>query len=54
VLAVEETPAEVVVTAETVADIAECATRGVRAEAKDRLWVDIRDLPCFGRPARLV
>ena len=26
----------------------------MRAEAKDRLRVDIRDLPCFGRPARLV
>ena len=30
------------------------ATCGVRAEAQDRLRVDIRDLPCFGRPARLV
>ena len=31
-----------------------CPTCGVRAQAKDRMRVDIRDLPCFGRPARLV
>ena len=54
VLAVEETPSEVVVTVETVADFVGCPTCGVRAEAKDRTRVDIRDLPCFGRPARLV
>ena len=54
VLAVEETPSEVIVTVETTADFVGCPTCGVRAEAKDRLRVDIRDLPCFGRPARLV
>src|SRR5271155_3934826 len=54
VLAVEETPSEVVVTVETVVDFVGCPTCGVRAEAKDRIRVDIRDLPCFGRPARLV
>jgi transposase len=54
VLTVEETPAEVVVTVETTADVVGCSTCGVRAEAKDRLTVDIRDLPCFGRPAHLV
>ena len=27
---------------------------GVRAEAQDRRPVHLRDLPCFGRPARLV
>ena len=54
VLAVEETPSEVVVMVETTADFVGCATCGVRAEAKDRVRVDIRDLPCFGRPARLV
>ena len=42
------------VTVETTADVAGCSTCGVRAEAQDRLRVDIRDLPCFGRPARLV
>ena len=54
VLAVEETASEVVVTVETVEDFVGCPTCGVRAEAKDRIRVDIRDLPCFGRPARLV
>jgi transposase len=54
VLAVEETTDELVVTVETTAEIVGCMTCGVRAEAKDRLRVDIRDLPCFGRPARLV
>jgi transposase len=54
VLAVEETRAEVIVTVETTADFVGCPSCGVRALAKDRLRVDIRDLPCFGRPARLV
>ena len=54
VLDVDETPAEVVVTVETTVDLVGCAICGVRAGAHDRLRVDIRDLPCFGRPARLV
>ena len=54
VLAVDETPSEVIVTVETMDDFVGCPTCGVRAVAKDRLRVDIRDLPCFGRPARLV
>ncbi len=54
VLSVEETPSEVIVTVETTADFVGCPTCGVRAEAKDRVRVDIRDLPCFGRSARLV
>jgi transposase len=54
VLAVEETPSEVIVTVETTADFVGCPSCGVRAEAKDRFRVDIRDLPCFGRPARQV
>src|SRR5271168_2778985 len=54
VLAVEETPSEVIVTVETIADFVGCAACGVRAVAKDRIQVEIRDLPCFGRPARLV
>ena len=41
-------------TVETTTDVVGCASCGVRAVAKDRLRVDIRDLPCFGRPARLV
>lgn len=33
--------------------MAGCAECGVRAEAQDRMAVEIRDLACFGRPARL-
>ena len=54
VLTSEETSSEVIVTVETTADFVGCSSCGVRAEAKDRVRVDIRDLPCFGRPARLV
>ena len=54
VLKVDRLPAEMTVTVETTADVAGCATCGVRAEAQDRLRVDIRDLPCFGRTVRLV
>jgi transposase len=54
VLAVSETPDEVCVTVETTADVVGCARCGVRALAKERKRVDIRDLPCFGRPARLI
>jgi transposase len=54
VLSVEETAAEVVIRVETTTDVVGCRTCGVRAEVQDRCRVDIRDLPCFGRPARLV
>jgi transposase len=54
VLAVAQTPAEVVIEIETTADRVGCAGCGVRAEAQDRMVVEVRDLPCFGRPARLV
>jgi transposase len=54
VLSVSENSAEVVITVETTADVVGCPTCGVRAQAQDRLRVDIRDLPCFGRPARLL
>lgn len=54
VLDVDETPDEVTVTVETTTDVVGCSSCGVRARAKDRVRVDIRDLPCFGRPARLV
>ncbi len=53
VLAVVETDAEVVITVETTADVVGCWRCGVRAEAKGRMTIDIRDLACFGRPARL-
>ena len=52
-LAVVETDSEVVVTIESTASLVGCPGCGVRAEAQDRTTVDIRDLACFGRPARL-
>lgn len=54
VLEVAEDPSELVVTIETTADLVGCSTCGVRAEAQDRLRVDVRDLPFGGRPMRLV
>jgi transposase len=54
VLDVFESDTEVVVSIESTAARAFCRTCGVRAEAQDRMPVDIRDLACFGRPARLV
>jgi hypothetical protein len=54
VLAVSETPDELVVGIETTATVVGCEDCGTRAEAHDRVEVAIRDLPCFGRPARLV
>jgi transposase len=54
VLAVSETDAEVVIDVETTAEVAGCETCGTRAEAHERRPVAIRDLACFGRPARLV
>jgi transposase len=53
VLAVIETDAEVVIEVETTASRAWCETCGVRAEAQDRVRVEVRDLECFGRSARL-
>jgi transposase len=54
VLEAVESSDEVVVTIESTLDLVGCASCGVRAEAHDRMPVEIRDLPCFGRPARLV
>jgi transposase len=54
VLEVHESTDEMAVIVETTADVVGCSSCGVRAEAQDRVRVDIRDLPCFGRPARLV
>jgi transposase len=54
VLDAVETEVEVIVTVETTADFTGCGRCGVRAEAQDRMPVHLRDLPCFGRPARLV
>ena len=54
VLEVSETPDELVVTVETTVDFVGCSSCGTRAESQDRARVPVRDLPCFGRPARLV
>ena len=54
VLAVSEVPDELIVTIETTRDFVGCGRCGVRAEAHDRMRIEIRDLACFGRPARLV
>ena len=54
VLSVTEGPDELVVTVETTADFVGCTSCGVRARAQDRMAIAVRDLSCFGRPARLV
>jgi hypothetical protein len=54
ILPVAETPAEVVVSAETTAELLGCAHWGIRATPRIDVVCDIRDLPCFGRPARPV
>jgi transposase len=53
VLGVAEGDDELVVTVETTAERAWCATCGVRAEVQDRSTRSVRDLSCFGRPVRL-
>ncbi len=54
VLAVDETPAEIVIQIETSADRVGCPACGVVATAHDRMPVEYRDLAVFGRPAGLV
>ena len=54
VLEVSETDTEVVIDIESTADVVGCAHCGTRAEAQDRMAIEIRDLACFGRAARLV
>ena len=54
VLEVIEGTDELVVTVESAVQLVGCSRCGVRAEAQDRMPIDIRDLTCFGRPARLV
>jgi transposase len=54
VLGVRETTDEVVITVETTATVVGCSSCGVRAEVHERKTVEVRDLACFGRPARLV
>ncbi len=54
VLEVTESNVEVVIDIETPEDVVGCGQCGTRAEAQDRMPVEIRDLACFGRAARLV
>jgi transposase len=54
VLAVDERRDAVVVHVEFRADPPACDACGTRAWVKDRPEVELVDLPCFGRPARLV
>jgi transposase len=54
VVDVVEGESEVVVLIESTATVVGCLGCGVEAEAHDRMPVEMRDLPCFGRPARLV
>ena len=53
VLDVSEGHDEVIITIETTVEVVGCGRCGTRAESQDRKAVDIRDLACFGRPARL-
>ena len=53
VTSVAEADDELVVEIETTEARAWCRRCGVRAESQDRMWVDVRDLECFGRPTRL-
>jgi transposase len=48
-----ETGGEVTIEVETTEPRAWCERCGYRAESQDRMWVDVRDLECFGRPTRL-
>lgn len=53
VLAVSEAPDELTVVVETTAERTFCPECGSRAEVHERMPVELRDLPCFGRPVRL-
>jgi transposase len=53
VIDVCEADGEVTIEVETTEPRAWCERCGCRAESQDRMWVDVRDLECFGRPTRL-
>ena len=48
-----EANGEVTIEVESTEPQAWCERCGCRAESQDRMWVDVRDLECFGRPTRL-
>ena len=51
---VEDCPGEVVISVQSTKTKATCPSCRRRAQAQDRVEVHLRDLHCFGRPARLV
>jgi transposase len=53
VIHVCEADGEVTIEVEMTEPRAWCARCGCGAESQDRMWVDVRDLECFGRPTRL-
>ncbi len=53
VTGVFEADGEVTIEVETTEPRAWCERCGCRAESQDRMWVDVRDLECFGRSTRL-
>lgn len=53
VIDVVEADGEVTIEVETTDTTVWCERCGCRAESQDRMWVDVRDLECFGRPTRL-
>jgi transposase len=54
VLEVAEGDGELIVRVESIAEVMVCGGCGRRAESQDRVERAFRDLPCFGRPVRLV
>ena len=54
VLAVEEAVSEVIIRVETMGGLVGCPGCGAVAVVHDRTLVEVRDLPVFGRPARLM
>jgi transposase len=54
VLGVDETACEVIIRVETTGGLVGCPGCGSVAVVHDRMVVELRDLPVFGRPARLV
>lgn len=54
VLDVTEAAGEVVIAVETTVALVGCSQCGTRAVAHERRATSVRDLACFGRPARLV
>ena len=53
VTGMREADGEVTIEVETTEPRAWCERCGCRAESQDRMWVDVRDLECFGRLTRL-